>query len=138
MRDRRPCLDLAVPPPIPGRIAVVGICASGKSTLVEGLRWLGYDAHQCGQEHSHVPDMWQRLSRPEVLIYLHGSTATVRSRRNIALGPDLFGEQRKRLEHARRHCQVYVDTDALGIDEVLAQVLQALASLGFAVPGDPG
>ena len=86
MSDRRPLLDLAISPLIPGRIAVVGVCASGKSTLVAALCTLGYDARQCGQEHSHVPDMWQRLSRPQVLVYLHGSDGVVLSRRRMAFG----------------------------------------------------
>ena len=31
------------------RIAIVGICASGKTTLVRGLREAGYDAYNVAQ-----------------------------------------------------------------------------------------
>ena len=51
-------------------IKVVGPCASGKSSLTARLRELGYDAHSAAQDHSYVPDMWQRLNPPDVLIYL--------------------------------------------------------------------
>ena len=38
------------------RIAIVGICASGKTTLVRGLREAGYDAYNVAQEHSCIHD----------------------------------------------------------------------------------
>jgi hypothetical protein len=114
------------PIPIVGRVAVVGVCASGKSVLVEALRALGYDARHVAQEHSYVPDMWQRLSRPQVLVYLDASLATMRRRRDPSFPVALLEEQQRRLQHARRHCQIYVCTDALTEDQVLAQVVAAL------------
>ena len=36
------------------KIAIVGVCASGKTTLVAGLREAGYDAYNVAQEHSCV------------------------------------------------------------------------------------
>jgi hypothetical protein len=112
--------------PVAGRIAVVGVCASGKSMLVEKLRALGYDARHVAQEHSYVPDMWQRLSRPQVLVYLDASLATMRRRRDPSFPAALLEEQLRRLQHARRHCQIYVCTDALTEERVLAQVVAAL------------
>src|SRR6476660_778659 len=41
------------------RVVVVGVCSSGKSTLVGRLKTAGYDAHACSQEHSYVPHLWQ-------------------------------------------------------------------------------
>ena len=117
------------PPPIEGRIAVVGVCASGKSVLVDKLRALGYDARQCAQEHSFAPDMWQRLSRPQVLIYLDASLPAIRRRRHIDYGEGYLREQRHRLAHARHHCTLYVNTDALSEKEVLAKVTAALDEL---------
>ncbi|MBU0511729.1 MAG: hypothetical protein KJ638_08520, partial [Chloroflexi bacterium] len=52
-------------------IGVVGACGSGKSSLVAGLSEHGYHAHHIAQEHSFVPDMWQRLTKPDVLIFLN-------------------------------------------------------------------
>ena len=119
------------PGPIKGRIAVVGACASGKSVLVSRLCALGYDARQCAQEHSYVGDMWQRLSRPEVLVYLHVSHSVLRRRRRVDFNEDYLQEQLRRLEHSRRHCDVYVDTDDSGEDEVLAKVIAELDDLGL-------
>jgi deoxyadenosine/deoxycytidine kinase len=122
--------DGSYPEPVPGRIAVVGVCAAGKSALVDKLRARGYDARHCGQEHSYVPDMWRRLSRPEVLVYLDASLATIRRRRNVSFGADYIETQRRRLAHARYHATVRVNTDPLSEDEVLEQVVGALEALG--------
>ena len=51
------------------RVAVVGPCAAGKSTIVEQLIQWGYDAYVVGQEHSAVQDLWRRQS-PDALIFL--------------------------------------------------------------------
>jgi hypothetical protein len=69
------------------RVAVVGPCASGKSTLTAALRAAGYEARQPAQEHSYVPDMWRRLVDPDVLIYLDISYEALLERRPH------FGEQ---------------------------------------------
>jgi len=119
-----------LPDPVKGRIAVVGPCASGKTVLVERLCEHGYDARQCAQEHSYLADMWQRLSRPEVLIYLDVSLEASTCRRRITYGQDYIEEQRRRLAHARQHANVYVDTDGLSEESVFAQVVAALTALG--------
>lgn len=120
-----------IPPVIPGRIAVVGPCAAGKSELVMRLQALGYDAHQCAQEHSYVPDMWRRLTRPEVLIYLDASLPVIVARRKGGYNADYLTEQRRRLAHARAHCDIYVQTDLLDLEDVLRTVLVALAQRGI-------
>jgi len=106
------------------RIAVVGPCGAGKTTLARKLRALGYDAREPCQEHSGVPDMWKRLSHPDVLIYLDADVATI----NRRLGCTGWTEQeverlRQRLTHARQHCDLYLATDLLSPDEVLARVV---------------
>ncbi len=116
--------------PVAGRVAVVGVCASGKSMLVNKLRALGYDARHVAQDHSYVPDMWQRLSRPQMLVYLDASLATVRRRRDPSFPAALFQEQKRRLRHARCHCQICVSTDELTEDQVLELVLAALECSG--------
>jgi hypothetical protein len=120
MRDR------PLPDAVPGRIAVVGPCASGKSELVARLQALGYEARHCAQEHSYVPDMWQRLSRPQVLVYLDASLQSIAQRRRIDYDAAYLEEQRRRLAHARAHCHIYVDTDLLNLRGVLAAVLRGL------------
>ena len=111
-----------------GGIAVVGPCAAGKSTLVLGLRLIGLPARQIAQEHSYVPDMWQRLARPEVLIYLDASYATCTRRKALDWLPHEYEEQLRRLAHARANCDVYVSTDERSAEAVLRAVLRALES----------
>jgi shikimate kinase len=109
------------------RIVLVGICGSGKTTLAQRLRRLGYDVRECVQEHSQVPHMWQVMSRPDVLIYLDASeeVASQRGRRHYV--KDMVTEQRRRLAHARAHCDLYVMTDDLTPAEVLERVTRFLA-----------
>jgi shikimate kinase len=109
------------------RLTVVGPCGAGKSALVEALRARGLNARSCAQEHSHVPDMWQRLSRPDLLIYLDVEVATVSERlhRDDFTGR-VLAEQRRRLGHARQHCHLYLQTDGMTKAQVLAEVLRFL------------
>ena len=68
------------------RIKMVGPCASGKSMLAASLRELGYDARSAAQDHSYVPDMWQRINPPDVLIYLDVTLETAQQRGRIGIG----------------------------------------------------
>lgn len=104
---------------IPSRVAVVGACAVGKSTLVSALRADGYDARHVAQEHSYVQSMWQRIGRPDVLVYLDANYETIMARRptfNFSRGD--LAEQKRRLAHARQHCDLYIDTTELTPAEV--------------------
>jgi hypothetical protein len=111
------------------RIAVVGPCASGKTALAERLRNLGYEARECVQEHSYVPTMWQRISRPDVLVYLDASLATIAKRRPADWSEKYLAELNRRLSHARQHCDLYVQTDGLTEEGVLETVLEFLGTL---------
>lgn len=112
------------------RVAVVGPCMSGKSELVGALRALGYPTHHVAQEHSYVPSMWQRMTSPDVLIYLDVDYESVRARRpSISWGPERLQEQAARLAHARDHCDLYVDTSRLTIEAVRERVLAFLQGL---------
>jgi len=108
------------------KVGVVGPCAAGKSALVTALKAAGYEAHHIAQEHSYVPDMWQRISRPDVLIYLDVQYSTARQRRPADWGVEWLQRQRARLAHARMHCDLYIATDDLSAEEVQAQVLTFL------------
>jgi shikimate kinase len=108
------------------RIVLVGVCGSGKTALAQGLRKLGYEVRECGQEHSEVPYMWQVISRPDVLIYLDASEEVVyrRGQRHYVTG--CVEEQRRRLAHARAHCDLYIMTDDLTESQVLDKVREFL------------
>jgi deoxyadenosine/deoxycytidine kinase len=109
-------------------IGVVGPCAAGKTTLVNGLRSRGYAAKPIAQEHSYVPAMWQRLTHPDVLVYLHVSYPLTLLRRRLDWTQAEYEEQLFRLRHARQHADVVVDTDALTPQEVLERVEKWLGS----------
>ncbi|MGD9047642.1 MAG: hypothetical protein PVF77_06285 [Anaerolineae bacterium] len=111
------------------RIKIVGPCASGKSVLATSLRELGYDACTAAQDHSYVPDMWQRLNPPDLLVYLDVSLEAAWQRGRSGPGWDqaYLDEQHHRLRHARAHCDLYLPTGDLSEDEVLAAVLNFLA-----------
>ncbi len=113
----------------PPRIAVVGPCVSGKSELVSALRSAGYEARHVAQEHSYAPTMWQRISKPDVLVYLDVDFAAAKARRpHIDWGPERLEEQADRLAHAREHCDLYVDTSARSREEVREVVFRFLGS----------
>lgn len=108
------------------RIAIVGPCAAGKTTLARALQSLGWQARQIVQEHSYVPSMWEHLTKPDMLIYLDASFNVSTKRKNFNWLPHEFAEQNLRLEHARKHCHLYIQTDKLTPEEVLERVLTHL------------
>lgn len=108
------------------RVVVVGHCASGKSSLVEGLRGQGYDAYSVAQEHSISADLWAR-QQPDVLIFLDVSLASIRSRRASPNWPSAVYElQRGRLHDARAAADLTIDTDALDQHGVIEAALTFL------------
>jgi len=111
-------------------IGIVGPCGAGKTTLAEGLRRNGYRSRAIVQEHSYVKDMWQRMTRPDVLIFLQASCSVGGERRQMKWSESEWEEQQRRLAHARQHANFYLNTDALGIGEVLNLVLEFLQNRG--------
>ncbi len=107
------------------RIAVVGTCASGKSTIVAGLRDRGHDAYAVSQEHSIVQDLWNHLG-PEFLVYLDVDYEVVRHRRGGSWPGWLYEQQRERLTDAREHADVVVDSGQLSLDACLNAIEAAI------------
>ena len=107
------------------RIGVVGPCGAGKTTLTKALDSLGYTTRHIAQEHSYVKDMWQRISNPDVLIFLQASFPVTSQRKGQTFrwSEADYNEQQQRLVHAREHADLLIDTDTLSIQEVLNQVL---------------
>ena len=64
------------------RIAIVGVCASGKTTLVAGLRAAGYDAYNVAQEHSCIHDFWNK-HHPDVLVMIDATLPAIHKRRLV-------------------------------------------------------
>jgi len=107
-------------------IGVVGPCCSGKSTLITGLNQHGYTCRHIAQEHSYVPAMWQIITKPNLLIYLHASFQNSTARRKLNWNESDHEEQLRRLSHAREHAHIIINTDDLTPEEVLQQALDFL------------
>jgi deoxyadenosine/deoxycytidine kinase len=112
-------------------IGVVGPCGSGKSTLTAGLERLGYRTRHIAQEHSYVKDMWQRLTNPDILVFLDASWAVTCQRRRLNWTEAEWQEQQFRLRHASEHADLYVETDTLSIEQVLERVVVFVRGKGL-------
>jgi hypothetical protein len=75
--------------------------------------------------------MWQRLVEADVLIYLDVDYPHVKVRRPRSdSSPQRLAEQQERLAHARRCCDLYVDTNDLTPTQVLTETLAFLQKKG--------
>lgn len=107
----------------PPLIGIVGPCASGKSTLISQLIPLGYYCRHIAQEHSYVPDMWKRLTNPDILIFLLVSYEVTLRRKKLNWTQQEFEIQLDRLRHARAHADILIDTDELNPAQLTAQAV---------------
>jgi deoxyadenosine/deoxycytidine kinase len=107
-------------------IGVVGPCGSGKSTLVAELEKHGYTCRHIAQEHSYVQAMWQIISKPDILVYLHASFPISTARRKLNWQEKDYEEQLRRLSHAHEHAHIIINTDDLTPDQVLTKALDHL------------
>jgi chloramphenicol 3-O-phosphotransferase len=73
-----------------------------------------------------VPAMWQRLTKPDLLVFLDASYETCTRRRRLTWDRWEYEEQLRRLEHASLHADLHVETDRLTPDEVQRAVLSGL------------
>lgn len=110
-------------------VAVVGVSAAGKSTLVLQLRLRGYDAHCVPQEHSSVRDLAWELGYRYVVV-LDADIETVRLRREVGYGPERVQIERDRLKAAFARAVVHLRTDGLDPREVVDRVESALRKKG--------
>ena len=101
----------------------MGVCASGKTTISRLLIDAGYNCRHIAQEHSYVADMWQRLTHPDVLVFLKVSYSNTIKRRNLNWTEAEYQEQIYRLRHAIDHADLIVDTDRLNVTQVVEKIL---------------
>lgn len=74
-----------------------------------------------------MPAMWQRLTHPDILIYLDVSMAEAARREGLDNPSPWWIEEREvRLAHARQHCDFYLDTTNLSPQEVINHILDYL------------
>lgn len=86
----------------------------------------GYQVKHIAQEHSFVKDMWKRIARPDVLVFLDASYPVTNARRNLGWSESDYQEQHRRLAHARVHADLYIFTDSLSVDEVEQTIIHFL------------
>ena len=113
----------------PPLIGIVGACASGKSSLIAELTRLGYNCRHIAQEHSYVPDMWQRLTNPDILVFLEVSYEITLKRKNLNWSPHEFQVQLDRLQHARQNADIMINTDELSVNDLVIQVTHSVDQL---------
>jgi len=109
-------------------VGIVGVCASGKSTLIAGLEAHGIRTRHIAQEHSYVKDMWKRITNPDILIFLDASYPVTLKRRQFNWTEEDWAEQQRRLIHARLCANLYVNTDELSIEQVMKIVITFIES----------
>ena len=109
-------------------IGVVGTCGSGKTTLIAGLEREGFQCRHIAQEHSYVPTMWKRITNPDLLIYLNSSFEVSTQRRKLNWNEAEYQEQLRRLDHARQHADLIIETDDLSPAEVLECAIRFIKS----------
>jgi deoxyadenosine/deoxycytidine kinase len=109
-------------------IGLVGPCGAGKSSLAAALQGEGFSVRHIAQEHSYVPDMWKRLTNPDLLIYLDVSYENTIRRRNLDWTYAEYAEQLNRLRHARQYADLVLDTNPLNLDQVRLTVLSFISS----------
>lgn len=103
-------------------VAIVGVCASGKTTLVKGLREAGFDAYNVAQEHSCIKKFWNR-KKPDVLIMIDATLSAIKKRRFVTWDEDRLVVQHERLRDARENANLYIQTDELSREEVLQTII---------------
>ena len=119
-------------------VGIVGPCSAGKTTLKQGLKQHGIHAKHIAQEHSYVKDMWERLTKPDVLIFLDVSYPIAQERRKLSWNTKEYQTQEHRLRHARQHADLLLNTDQLAPKEILQQVLDFLKEVAdVSVDGSP-
>lgn len=111
----------------PRSIVVVGPCGSGKTTIVNRLTMLGYNARAVGQEHSIIRDLWNRSS-PDVVVALDTPLSVVRTRRSPDWPAAIYDAQHERLARAFRGADIRLDTGTCTVDEAVASIVRWLQS----------
>lgn len=112
-------------------IAIVGVCASGKSTIIKRLQEVGIPCRHIAQEHSYVSNMWQRMVNPDFLICLDVSYKSTITRKKLNWTLAEYQEQLRRISNAREHADLIIDTDINSIEETMHLIIEGLNTAGI-------
>ncbi|MCX6054889.1 MAG: hypothetical protein NTZ74_08255 [Chloroflexi bacterium] len=118
----------------PPLIGVVGVCASGKSTLIANLTKLGFNCRHIAQEHSYVKNMWKRITNPDILIYLEVSYKLTCERKNLTWAEGEYLEQVDRLKNALENADIIIFTDSLNSQELTELAISKIHSFTLLIP----
>jgi hypothetical protein len=108
-------------------VGLVGPCKSGKTLLKRGLNDHGFLVKHIAQEHSYVSDMWQRIAKPDVLIFLEVSYQETLKRSTLSWSENEYSQQIVRLSHAFQHADLIINTSGQTPQQVLNTALEFLA-----------
>ncbi len=103
-------------------VVLVGVCASGKSTIAVLLSHFGIAGRSVAQEHSQCPTLFLRHA-PPIVVVLTASLSTVRKRRRMQWTAQQYDRQWRRLAVARSRAHLIVRTDLLDAHEVAQQIV---------------
>ena len=78
-----------------------------------------------------MPYMWKRITDPDILIFLDASFEVCTARRQLNWNQSDYLQQLQRLEHARQHADLIIQTDQRSPDQVLNEVLSHLGGQRF-------
>ena len=110
-------------------VGLVGPCKSGKTLLKRGLTSVGFPVKHIAQEHSFAQEMWRKIAKPDILIYLDVSFPVTLQRSSLHWHEGEYQEQLRRLAHARDHADLVIHTDDLTPQQVLDTAVEFLESL---------
>lgn len=111
-------------------IGFVGVCASGKTTIIKRLESLGYRCRHIAQEHSYVATMWLQLTNPDYLIYLAVDYPSTMKRKRLDWTQAEYDEQIRRLKHAHDNADLIIDTTNQSLEETLDMIVLHLVDWG--------
>jgi hypothetical protein len=119
-------------------IKVVGVSASGKSTLVSELRAAGWNARPVSQEHSDVQELWKQFGFPQILIFLDNDLECQRARRpDVSWDAENLAVERRRLRHAYEHADLRINTGSLTAGQVQEMVMAFLRARSIRCAATP-
>ena len=75
-----------------------------------------------------MPEMWRLISNPALLIFLDASYEVCTQRKRLDWRREEYEKELRRLRHARRECDHYLNSDALDAGQVLQQILTHIIS----------
>ena len=76
-----------------------------------------------------MTSMWKLVTRPDLLIYLDVSWHIASQRRRIDAREGWWAELARRLQHARQHADIYIDTDNLRPPELVDRAIALIDKL---------